>query len=129
MAIGRQLAVVSQRLQRFLFPNRLVPADPVDHLRLQDEIASIDPGTIASRLLHEMIDPGLLFVQDYGAKTTRWLNDRHGGIPSVCLVERKEFRDVDVSHAVAICEAKGLVSDVLSNPAQAASRHRVGARV
>jgi hypothetical protein len=46
VTVGVQLAIAGQALQRVRFPARVITVYPVNHLRLENEEAAIDPPAV-----------------------------------------------------------------------------------
>ena len=97
-----------------------VAVDVVHDLRLKNEEATVDPCAVPVGFLAKRLDLVAAFVHVDGPKPARGLGNRHRGHLAVLVVECDLACDVDVTHGVAVCEAKGLIADEIastSNPA------------
>src|SRR5262245_38566544 len=56
MLVGEEFAVLGQAAQRCLFERLLVPAQVIEHARLEDEEPAVDPGLVLADLFGEFGD-------------------------------------------------------------------------
>ena len=80
--------------------------DQIEHRGIGDEEAAVDQAAVARRLLAEGGDQLAVELQRAEAAGRGDGGDRRA--LAVRLVKRHQGRDVDVRHAIAISEAKGL---------------------
>src|SRR3954465_10021160 len=123
MAVGGQLAVVGQALERLALPDRLVALDVVEDAGLEDEEAPVDPAAVAGGLLAERLDA--VALERERAEAAGRLDRRQGREHALLAVEFDQGADVDVRDAVPVGEAERLVADCLLRPLQPAARHRL----
>ena len=136
MAIGPQLTIGGQALERRSLERHVVALDPVQHRRLQHEVPAVHPGAVPHGLLLEGPHGGreelplhLVLVDLQGAEAPERLHGRDRGQLAVRPVEVEQLRDVHVGDAVAVGQHERVVAHVLPHPLDPAAGLRLGAGV
>src|SRR5690606_29873274 len=123
MPVGMELAIAGQSIHGALLPHSRITLDIIHYAGLQYEEPSVEPGAVALWLLFEIANAINPIIQAEYAKTPERLDGGQRCQPTVASMERDEFCDVDVTHAIAIRHTKRTVAYVLLHPPQAPARH------
>jgi uncharacterized protein YcsI (UPF0317 family) len=97
--------------QRFFFPDRRIPCNPVQHTRRQHEKAAVDPAPVAARFFLKSVDAVALGNQR--AIAARRLNRSDRGVAAMIAMKLYECADVDIGQAIAVGQAEIVVVEVI----------------
>ena len=126
--VAHELPFRSQTAQRLLLENAVITRQIVKDLRLEDHIASIDWRAVHLRLLAEGMNG--IVTTDVQDTLRLVLQDRRERRQlAMRLMELDELADIDVTDAVAIRHAEGLIADIRLDALDAPTGHRPVARI
>src|SRR6476620_10037242 len=108
--VGGEFAISGEAFQWCAFKDCGIIIDVVQNRRLGDEVSAIDPAAVVGWLFSEA-RPAVLDAEP--AVAGGRLNGGDSGDRPGVLMECDYLPDVQVGHAITVCEAEGVVADVV----------------
>src|SRR6476659_4378559 len=108
MLVRGELACRRQLLERVYLETAFIVLEVIENLRLTDHEPAVDPALSNLRFFCE-VNHHAVSVKDQTTKASRRSDGRYGCNPPVRAMKFKQFVQIHVAHAVAVCDHESLV--------------------